>query len=187
MNSPEDLISVLTEDHRDIQQLITELEYLLDFERLRRSVTELMIAEMVRHAVAEEAYLYPVARARLPQGRLVVEQEIAGHEELEQILRQLGRPDQTRAEFSFHLSRLNAVARPHTQAEEDELFPLLARHLSLAELVDLGQKAAEAEDKASIRRYLAESDASLRDRMVTTGTTLVERVRAYLRDSAYPL
>ncbi|MCO5971959.1 hemerythrin domain-containing protein [Actinoallomurus soli] len=187
MNRSENLISVLTEDHRDFQQLLAELGYLADFDRLRRSVAELMIAEMVRHAVAEETYVYPVARARLPQGRLIVEQEIAGHEQIERILRDLGRPDLNAAEFSFHLSRLEAESHPHTQAEEDRLFPLLARHLSEEELVDLGRKAVEAKEKASIRRYLADPDSSLRDRIVASGTTLVERVRAYLRTGAYPL
>ncbi|MCO5994318.1 hemerythrin domain-containing protein [Actinoallomurus rhizosphaericola] len=187
MNRSENLISVLTEDHRDFEQLLSEVGHLTDFGRLRRSVGELMIAEMVRHAVAEETYLYPVARARLPQGQLIVEQEIAGHEQIEQILRDLGRPDLTDAEFSFHLSRLKAEAYPHAQAEEDRLFPLLARHLSEEELVDLGRKAMEAKEKASIRRYLADSDSSLRDRIVASGATLVERVRGYLRTGAYPL
>ncbi|MEV5706448.1 hemerythrin domain-containing protein [Actinoallomurus sp. NPDC052274] len=187
MNEPETLISVLQEDHNDLRQLLTELGYLIEFERLRRSVTQLLIAEMVRHAVAEETYMYPVARTRLPQGTRIVERENAGHAELERVLRRMDLPDLTSAEFSTLLVELNAEAGPHARAEERQLFPMLAEYLTPEELVAVGKKAAEAKEKASLRQYLADPDCSLRGRLVTSGTTMVERVRVYLRGGAYPL
>ncbi|GAA4604302.1 hypothetical protein GCM10023195_14640 [Actinoallomurus liliacearum] len=187
MNQSETLISVLQEDHNDLRQLLTELDYLVEFERLRRSVTQLLIAEMVRHTVAEETYMYPVARAHLPQGTRIVQREIAGHAELERVLRRMDLPDLTSAEFSTLLAELNAEAGPHARAEENQLFPLLARYLKPEELAAVGEKAAAAKEKASLRQYLAQPDSSLRDRFVTSGTTMVERVRAYLHRGAYPL
>jgi hemerythrin-like domain-containing protein len=187
MSQSDDLISVLAEEHRDLRQLLTELGLLAEFESLRHSLVVLMIAETVRHTVAEEAYLYPVIRAYLPEGQRIVEREIAGHEEMEQTLKMMESRDLTSAEFSRLLSRLNGVVRPHSRGEEKDLFPLLAKHVSKEELAVLGQKAAEAKKKASIPQRLAEPDSPLLDRILTSGTSLVERVRTYLRGHAYPL
>lgn len=187
MKRSDDLVSVLTEDHREIRQLLTELEHLTEPEPLRRSLADLMIAEMIRHAVAEEAYLYPVARERLPEGQRIVDQEIAGHDKLEQILQKLERSDLTDEEFSLLLSRLNTEARAHMEAEEQELFPLLANHLSKEELAVLGRKAAEAKEKAPTRQRISAPERPLLNTILASGTGLIERLHKYLRGCAYPL
>lgn len=187
MHTPDDLISVLTQDHRDLQQLHFELGYTIEFARLRRSLVELLIAEVVRHEVAEETYVLPVVGARLPEGPRLVDQDLAGHREIEQVLKSLEDPDLTSAEFASRLSRLKETTAPHTRAEEEELYPLLADHLSADELVALGRAALEAKKKAALSRYLAEPDCSKRDRVWSSRTTLVDRIRAYLRAGAYPL
>lgn len=184
MNQSDDLISVLTEEHRDQGQLLTELEQLTGHESLRRSLADLLIAEMVRHMVAEDAYLHPVARERLPEGPRLADQHIAEHEQLEQTLKGLERHDLTGEEFFLLLSRLDTEVRTHTRSEEEELFPLLGRHLSKEELTALGQKALEAKEKASIRQRLSERP---RNPIFAAGAGLVERVRIYLYDRAYPL
>ncbi|MCO5990862.1 hemerythrin domain-containing protein [Actinoallomurus spadix] len=185
MDEPEDLISVLIEEHRDLWQLGTELSCLSPSEPLAHALGELMTAELVRHIVAEESFVYPVARTHLPQGDLVVEQEIAAHAKLEQMMRELERPGLTRAEFDALHVRMPAEARRHMQTEEEWLFPLLAERLSAEELLALGRKAIEAKEKASIRQRLAEPEGSLLNRIVASGTTLVDRVRAYLQDTGY--
>ena len=115
MNRPDDLISVLTEDHRELRQLYTELEFLSGGESLRRTLTDLLIVEMVRHAVAEETYLYPVSRKCLPDGNLRTEEAHADHQRLEKILRRLAEPDLSDDEFSLLLSMLIPDARRHIQ------------------------------------------------------------------------
>lgn len=185
MNRSDDLISVLTEEHRDQRQLLTELQQLTGHGSLRRSLADLLIAEMVRHTVAEDAYLHPVARERLPERPRLADQHIAEHEQLEQTLKGLERHDLTTGEeFSLLLSRLDTEVRTHTRSEEEELFPLLARHLSKEELTALGQKALEAKKKASIPQRLSERP---RNPIFAAGAGLVERVRIYLYDRAYPL
>ncbi|WP_405427915.1 hypothetical protein [Micromonospora sp. NBC_00617] len=42
----------------------------------RRQLTDVVIAELVRHAVAEEAYVYPTARKALPDGDQIADHEI---------------------------------------------------------------------------------------------------------------
>lgn len=152
MNQSDDLISVLAEENRELRQLLTELEQLTESESLRRSLADLTIAELVRHMMAEESYLYPVARERLPEGTRIVDRHIAEYGKIEQTLKRLERHDLTSADFSLLLSRLDADARAQLQAEEEEeLFPLVARHVGQEELAVLGRKAVESKEKASIR------------------------------------
>ncbi|GAA0316293.1 hemerythrin domain-containing protein [Actinoallomurus spadix] len=187
MQDSDDLISVLTQDHHDLQQLRTELDYLTEFDGLRRSLVVLMVAETVRHSVAEETYVYPVIRARLPQGPALVDHEVTAHRRIERIMRSLSRPDLTSSEITSLLAELDAAALRHARAEEEELFPLLADHVSEDELVVLGRQALEAKEKAAIRRSLAEPGCPMRSEHIASGGTLVDRVRAYLRADAYPL
>ncbi|GAA0324046.1 hemerythrin domain-containing protein [Actinoallomurus spadix] len=187
MHPPDDLVSVLIQDHRDLQQLHFELGYTIEFPRLRHSLVELLIAEVVRHEVAEETYVFPVVRARLPHGPALVDEDVAGHREIWQVLNSLDEPDLTSEEFASRLSRLKATTAPHTRAEEEELYPALTEHLDEDERVALGRAALRAKEKAALRRYLAEPDCSLRNRVCSSPTTLAERVRTYLRADAYRL
>ena len=69
----DDLISVLTEDHQELNGLLLELEVLSGGEHLQRVLTDQLIIESVRHAVAEECYLYPLYRTRVPGGQEIAE------------------------------------------------------------------------------------------------------------------
>jgi hemerythrin-like domain-containing protein len=188
MNQPDDLISMLKEDHRELRQLFTELEFLSGGESLRRTLTDHLIVEMVRHAVAEEAYLYPASRRHLPDGAWIVEQSNAEHEWLEGMLRQLEAPDVPDDHFSFLLARLIPDTRRHMGDEEERIFPLLSRYVSSEELVVLGELARKAKEKAPIRLDAGSSNRPLLSALMETGAGLVERVRAHLcgRGKAYP-
>jgi hypothetical protein len=67
MNRPDDLISVLTEDHRELRQLYTELEFLSGGESLRRRLTDQLIVEMVRHS----RWIFPELTRHVSEERLV--------------------------------------------------------------------------------------------------------------------
>jgi hemerythrin-like domain-containing protein len=186
MNRPDDLISMLKEDHRELRQLFIELEFLSGGESLRRTLTDQLIVEMVRHAVAEEAYLYPASREYLPDGAWIVGQSCTEHEWLEGMLRQLEAPDVPDDHFSFLLARLTPDARRHMDDEEERIFPLLITHVSEEELVVLGERARKAKEKAPSR--LGAGSQNRLNALLETGAGLVERVREHLcgRGKAYP-
>lgn len=183
MSPSDDLCGVLTEDHHELRQLLRELDHLTAPEPLWRSLADLLIAEMIRHSVAEESYLYPVARDRLPEGPRILEAYMVEHEEIEGLGKRLERHDLPTAELTGILAELSTGIRAHMRAEEQQLFPLLARHLGADELVALGRDAAEAKKRASVRQRSA--DRPLLSTIFTTGTGLVERVRDYVRGRAY--
>jgi hypothetical protein len=189
MNGSDDLITVLTEDHRELQQLFTELELLCGGESLRRALTDQMIIEMVRHSVAEEAYLYPLSRSRLPDGGWVAEEAHADHQRLEKILKRLEQPRLPDDHFSLLQSWLITGARQHMSDEEERIFPLLVEHVSREELIDLGEKAKGSKTKAPSRPSVAAPpEEPLLHMIMESGGGLVERVREYLcgHGRAYP-
>jgi hypothetical protein len=115
----------------------------------------------------------------------IVDQQIADHRRLEQMLIRLESPELTTEQLSLLMSRLDVAARAHMQAEEDKLFVLLAKHLSKEELVVLGRKAAEAKKKAPTRPHRSTPDRPLLHTIIASGVGLVERLREQLR-GPYP-
>ncbi|MFB9834577.1 hemerythrin domain-containing protein [Actinoallomurus acaciae] len=180
MKPPEDLITVLAEDHRELNQLFTELEVLSGGEPLRRSLTDQMIIEAVRHAVAEEAYFYPVIRERLPDGDLIADGACGEHAHLEQIFKRLERPDLPDDRFSLLLSWAIISARRHIVDEEERIFPLLAMYVSPETLLSLGEKAKSAKAGAPGRGTPSEPQPPLLHTIIKGGIGLVERVRDHL-------
>src|SRR3954452_7327323 len=83
-----DVIDVLISDHRDVTALIGEVRTVAD-PMMRRDLIDTAISELVRHAVAEEMYVYPAMRKYLPDGDKAVEHDIEEHKELEQAMKRL--------------------------------------------------------------------------------------------------
>jgi hemerythrin superfamily protein len=61
----QDVVDVLTTDHREALDLVEQIPT-ADPER-RRDLADTVIAELVRHAVAEEMYVYPAIRSTCPR------------------------------------------------------------------------------------------------------------------------
>ena len=55
----------------------------------RRDLADVLITDLVRHAVAEEMYVYPAMREHLPDGASAVEHDLAEHQELEVTMKEL--------------------------------------------------------------------------------------------------
>jgi hemerythrin-like domain-containing protein len=187
MYRSEDLISVLTQDHREMRQLFTELEHLSGGESLRRTLTDQLIVEVVRHSVAEECYLYPVSRELLPGGEQAAEEALTEHNRIEGILRRLAVPDLPDDQFALLLSTMITDTRRHLDDEEERIFPLLAEFVPEEDLVELGKKARNSKACAPSRPS-HKANGPLVHQFLKSGSGLVERVRAYLcgHDKAYP-
>lgn len=186
MRPAEDLITVLTEDHHEMRQLLTELQHLSPGEPLRRRLIDQLIIEMVRHSIAEECYLYPLVADRLPDGAKETETALAEHREIERFLQRLERPDLREDRLSRLLADLVPSLQDHLLDEEETLFPQVARLVSEDELVELGRLAVESKANAPSRD--CGPDRPLLQTLLETGAGLVDRLRAYLcgKDHAYP-
>ena len=178
-----DVVDVLTSDHRDVTALIGEIWSVRD-PMVRRDLTDTAISELVRHAVAEEMYVYPAMRKYLPGGDKAVQHDVEEHKELEQTMKKLEAVDVSSTQFDAALRELETVLADHIQDEEAEQFPELRRHVPQEELVELAGKVETAKKLAPTRPHPAAPNSALFHKLVGPGVGLVDRLRDHLTGRA---
>jgi hemerythrin superfamily protein len=171
-----DVVDVLTSDHRDVTALIGEIWAVKD-PMIRRDLTDTAISELVRHAVAEEMYVYPAIRKYLADGEKAVEHDIEEHTELERTMKQLEAVDVNTAEFDEALRRLETLLADHIQDEESEQFPELRRRVPQEELTELAGKVETAKKLAPTRPHPDAPNNEMFHKLVGPGVGLVDRLR----------
>ena len=179
----QDVVDVLTSDHRDVTALIGEIWAVKD-PMIRRDLTDTAISELVRHAVAEEMYVYPAIREYLPDGEKAVEHDIEEHKELERTMKRLEEVDVTSADFDERLRELESTLTDHVQDEESEQFPELRQRVPREELVELAGKVETAKKLAPTRPHPGAPNNQLFHKLVGPGVGLVDRLRDKLTGRA---
>jgi len=174
-----DVVEVLTHDHREVQEMFDELIGTTGPDERRRIVDDITI-ELVRHAVAEEMYLYPAVRRHVPDGDAIADKEISDHSEIEQALKDLEDVAATDADFNTITRRLIDDVLEHVRDEEDTLFPLLAGHASKEDLLKLGRQVQTAKKVAPTRPHPSAPDRPPLNKLLAPGAGLVDRIRDHL-------
>jgi hemerythrin superfamily protein len=171
-----DVVDVLISDHRDVTALIGEIWSVKD-PMIRRDLTDTAISELVRHAVAEEMYVYPAMKKYLPDGDKAVEHDVEEHKELERTMKQLEDVDVSSADFDSRLRELESTLADHVQDEESEQFPELRRQVPREELVELAGKVETAKKVAPTRPHPGAPNNELFHKLVGPGVGMVDRLR----------
>jgi hemerythrin superfamily protein len=172
------VVAVLTKDHREVEELFAQLRQLGPGEPDRRkALAEQVITELVRHSVAEEAYLYPATRKFVPQGDQLADRKLAEHAQAERTMKELEGYEPDDARFDTLLRQLMEEIRQHVAEEEGELFPKLASHAGREELETLGSKVQAMKKVAPTRPHPAAPDTPPLDKLAAPGAGLVDRVR----------
>lgn len=172
-----DVVTVLVEDHRAVEQVFQELESRQGSPEHRRDLADHVIAELVRHSVAEEQYLYPAARKVLADGDQIADHEMAEHAEAEQTMKDLDGLDPTDAKFDKLLDKLMSQIRHHIDDEESDLFPRLQQACERSELAELGEKIIRAKGVAPTRPHPSAPDKPPMNKILGPGLGLVDRIR----------
>jgi len=178
-----DVIDVLIGDHRDVTALIGNIWSVAD-PMIRRDLTDTAISELVRHAVAEEMYVYPVMRKYLADGEKAVEHDVEEHKELERAMKQLEAVDVSTAEFDAGLRQLESLLADHVHDEEAEQFPELRARVPQEELTELAAKVETAKKLAPTRPHPSAPNSELFHKLVGPGVGLVDRLRDKLTGRA---
>jgi hemerythrin superfamily protein len=178
-----DVIDVLISDHRDVTALIGEIWSVTD-PMIRRDLTDTAISELVRHAVAEEMYVYPVIRKYLADGEKAVEHDIEEHKQLERTMKQLEGADVSSADFDAALRQLETLLKDHVQDEESDQFPELRRRVPPEELTDLADNVETAKKLAPTRPHPSAPNSELFHKLVGPGVGMVDRLRDKLTGRA---
>jgi len=172
-----DVISVLTKDHREVEEMFARIEQLPPGDPQRRQLAERVIRELVRHAEAEEVYVYPAFRRFLPDGDAIADREIDEHSAAELSMKQLHGMAADDPGFEPLLALLMATVREHVAEEEGDYFPLLAAHAPAADLVTLGRAVTTVKKVVPTRPHPSSPDRPPLNLIVGPAVGLVDRLR----------
>jgi hemerythrin-like domain-containing protein len=175
-----DVIEVLEHDHREVEEMFTELESLrgasTDEERTRRKeLTEQVTIELVRHSVAEEVLVYPRVEAKVSAEE--VEHAREEHAEAEETLQRLEKLDADASEFDDELATLMEEIRHHIEDEEGEMFAHMRQVLDADELRDMGGAVEAFKKVAPTRPHPNVPNEALPRLAVGPAASLFDRMR----------
>jgi hemerythrin superfamily protein len=178
-----DVVDILTSDHRDMLELIGQIEAAPDASQ-RRDLADTVTAEIMRHAVAEEMFVYPAVEEHMPNGKEEIEHDKQEHDEIVQILKRLEDADAADATFMELVRELESQLRHHANDEETEQFPQLRAHIPPDRLVELGVKVENAKKVAPTRPHPSAPHSELFHKTVGPGVGMVDRLRDKLTGRA---
>jgi hemerythrin superfamily protein len=174
-----DVIEVLEHDHREVEEMFTELESLRgassdEAQSRRKELTEQVTIELVRHSVAEEILVYPKVEDKVSSDE--AEHAREEHAEAEETLQRLEKLDADDPAFDDGLATLMKEIRHHIEDEEGEMFAHMREVIDDEELRSLGARVEAFKKVAPTRphpnvpnealpRLAAGPAASLFDRM----------------------
>ncbi|THV28335.1 hemerythrin domain-containing protein [Glycomyces paridis] len=148
-----DLIDVIVKDHRAFEAVFVALERGGPDTEGRKDLVDHLIAELVRHSVAEEQFMYPAAKSRLEDGADIVAHEIEEHAEADEVMKALEGLGPEDDRFEPLVERLIADVRHHLDEEERHLLPRLRAACDEEELQFLGYKVLAAKEFAPTRPH----------------------------------
>src|SRR3954452_3207289 len=174
-----DVIEILEHDHREVEEMFAELESLRgaatdDAKSRRKTLTDQVTIELVRHSVAEEVLVYPQVEDKVSAEE--AEHARKEHAEAEETLHRLEKLDADHPAFDDELAKLMAEIRHHIADEESQMFVHMRQVIDADELRKLGGRVEAFKKVAPTRphpnvpnkplpRMAAGPAASLLDRM----------------------
>ncbi|MGY1734055.1 hemerythrin domain-containing protein [Geodermatophilus sp. SYSU D01045] len=173
--SNQDVVEILTTDHHEVLDLVGRIPTADPAER--RDMADTVIAELMRHSVAEEMFVYPAMREHLPDGEAAVQDDIQEHQQLVEVMKELEDVDSADPRFVETLGRLEQLLRHHVTDEETEQFPQLRARLSPDQLVEMGRKVEAAKKAAPTRPHPSAPHSALFHKTVGPGVGMVDRLR----------
>jgi hemerythrin superfamily protein len=177
----DDVVDELTTDHREALALLDRIAASTDPEE-RRDLADTVIAEVVRHAVAEEMYVYPAMREHLPDVDQAIKHDIEEHEQLERTMKRLEGADAADSQFEALVREMTEQLRHHAHDEETEQFPQLRERVPREELVRLREKVDTAKRLAPTRAHPSAPNSELFHKLAGPGVGMVDRLRDRLTD-----
>lgn len=171
------VIDELVTDHREVEDIFGKIDALPLGHKDRKVYADQATIELVRHSVAEEAYLYPAVREHVENGSTLADKELADHAKAEQLMKDLESRDAGDPEFDRLVGMLMSEIREHIADEEQNLFPMLRASCSPEQLDQLGDKVRQAKKTAPTRPHPAAPDKPPANKLLAPGAGLVDRLR----------
>ncbi len=170
------IVDDIIADHREFESVFTEIESAGD-PHSQPELVEHVIAGIVRHAVAEEEYVYPAAREIVPNGDEMVSHEIEEHSEAEEIMKEIEKVGAEDPKYDELVRKLIADIRHHIEDEESDLLSKMRVAATSDQLRELSEKFHRAKKMAPTRPHPLAPDHPPANRILAPGAGLVDRLR----------
>ena len=152
----QDVVELLSADHREFDRIFRELEQLLgrtgeEVLRRKRELVDEVTIGLVKHSVAEETQVYPQVEKKIDKEQ--AEHSKHEHAEAEETMKRLERMDPDDAQFDTEMATLIREIRHHVEHEESRMFTELRASLSSDELVEMAAKVERVKKLAPTRAH----------------------------------
>jgi len=139
------VVTLIKEDHRKLEAVFKALEKEPDDVRgLLQQVAELLIP----HSKAEERVVYPAIKSTAPDEGEDVDDGIAEHHHVEEVLHQLLSGDPEAPGADGLIAAMIGEVRHHVEEEEQDILPKFADAASNDQLSELGEQFTAAKEAA---------------------------------------
>lgn len=135
MASPMDAVSLLKQDHREVESMFKEFEQ-LDSKSEKGKLASKICLMLTVHATIEEELLYPKAHAEIEED--LVDEAIVEHASAKQLIAEIESMNPGDHLFDAKVKVLGEYVQHHVKEEEDEMFPQLRD--SGVDLQELGEQ-----------------------------------------------
>ncbi|MEC5163641.1 hemerythrin-like domain-containing protein [Janthinobacterium sp. CG_23.3] len=142
-----DAISLLTEDHQKVRQMLQQFEELKDDDEqldLKLELVEQICYELTVHALVEEELFYPAMRAAIDDDDLMDEAE-ADHAGIKDLVSQLEGMEPDDEDLDATMTVLSEQLERHITLEEEEIFAK-AKNAQL-DIAALGQQMQDRREE----------------------------------------
>jgi hemerythrin superfamily protein len=142
-----DAIGLLTSQHREVDQLWTQLQS----ERASgantvKDLADRIVALLSKHDAIETRMLYPEVREA--GGEQLADHSLDEHQTIRNLLNEVDGKDPREGDVFDTFSQCISAVMAHVQEEEGTIFPMLRENMSDDELRDLGDRMSSALDSA---------------------------------------
>ncbi|WP_413452506.1 hemerythrin domain-containing protein [Georgenia phoenicis] len=172
----QDVVDFLTNDHALMIALLETIQETAD-PKERRDLADTLIAEVMRHAVAEEMHVYPAVEKHVPNGKEEVEHDKKEHDELVDVMKRIEDLDSEDPRFLQEVREMHALLSHHANDEETDQFPKLRQHIPREELVELREKVEAAMKAAPTRPHPSAPHSELFHKTLGPGVGFIDRLR----------
>ena len=173
-----DAITLLTKDHREVEQLFQRFEQVQGEQR--RQVAESIIRELAIHSEIEKLHLYPTLREALgEEGQRLTEHSLEEHQRVEEALAELDRSlgGAATQPFAERMQTVVREVRQHVEEEEGEIFPKLRRALDLGRLNEMGARMEESKGRVPTHPHPSAPNQGVAHEVMGRAAGIVDRVR----------
>ena len=173
------IIDALRHDHEEVRKLFTRLEAATG--KQRRELFQRLVAEIVRHEVAEEEILRPVSKH--DAGAAIANARIKEESQAEELLKDMEKLDPDSAEFDSKLAKLRREVERHAEAEETKEFPRVAKKETHERLEQMGRAYEAAKTAAPTRPHPSTPNTPAANMLAGPFAAVVDKARDAVRDA----